>query len=259
MGEGEYGGLLLADTVRHDKLDAALRHNLRHLLPGHPGPVDGDPRRRHLNEVLAGADGADPIRDAARLAAEAMLAHGLALPTRANGVAAHELVFSLPPELPAPTGYFHSCVDWAAARTRAPVVSAVVHRDQGAEHCHTLLLPVVDGKWVGSRLLGKFADMQADFRAKVAAPFGFREAPRLTGARKAEAVAQVLAWMSTSPARECPSWPAIEATVKANPALYLAAIGLSRPSPSKPARDFASIMISTGKRTSEDAERRRSG
>lgn len=156
------------------------------------------------------------------------------------------------------TVYLRECVSLLASQIAADIISAVIHRDQGAPHVHCLLLPIVGGKWVGSRLLDKRATMKlrATLFAGPAARYGLRQPPRLTGTRKAEAVRLVLSRMEQSPARECPFWPEFRACIEANPASFLARMGLELPV-TKPARSFTAIMTSTGKRTDEDARRGR--
>lgn len=256
--KADAGALLKSQPLKRDGLLAAQPHNLRHLLPGHPGPQGGDPMRTPLNEVIEGVSRAPVVHEADLIAEAAMAPHGIQPPTRKDAVHAFELLFSAPPGFADAGEYLRACVAWAKARTGAVVISAVIHRDQGHEHCHLLLLPVVAGKWVGSRLLGQYSAMQADFRDKVAARFGLRSEPRLAGSRKAAAVAMVLGWMEQSPARECPSWPAIRASIEANPSPFLAAIGLEAPAaPSKPGRSFTAIMTSKGTATRQDVEQRR--
>ncbi|WP_176550687.1 plasmid recombination protein, partial [Tenacibaculum discolor] len=110
-----------------------------------------------------------------------------------------ELVFSLPPNHQVDDrAYFSACVKWAAKAFggNQNILSADIHRDEAAPHCHVLILPLIEGRMVGSDLVGnrqKLLAMQSQFHTEVAARFGFKKAPdRLTGLTKQSAVCAVL-------------------------------------------------------------------
>ena len=69
---------------------------------------------------------------------------------------------------------------WADKYFNAPVVSAVVHRDEAAIHCHVILVPIVAGRMAGSRLMGnkpKLLAMQTDFQQQVGCHYGLTYTP----------------------------------------------------------------------------------
>ena len=50
------------------------------------------------------------------------------------------------------------------------MISAIVHNDEGAPHCHVLILPLLNGRMIGSELMGgpaKLKAMQASFHEQV--------------------------------------------------------------------------------------------
>ncbi len=254
-GEISGGGVFLGvRAVMRDRILPALRHNLRHSIPGHPAPLDADPARTASNEVLHGARS---VEEAIRSKDEHQALHCVAPPTRKDAWHLVEVVFSAPPGLIGYADYLRDCVALLAAEVRAPIISAVIHRDQGAPHVHCLLLPLRDREWVGSRLLDRAGvrRLRAALFGGPAARYGLRQPPRLTGERRRDGALLVLAQMEQSPARDCRFWPEFRACIEANPAPFLARMGIAV-APERRGRSFTAIMTGTGKRTNEDACRR---
>jgi hypothetical protein len=81
---------------------------------------------------------------------------------RKDAVWAIELVFTA---LPKTNGdlrkYFEDCTTWAKEEFKAPLLSSVVHLDQGAPHCHVLLMPLIKWKLNGGKLYGHKSTMVA--------------------------------------------------------------------------------------------------
>ena len=59
-----------------------------------------------------------------------------------------EIIFSLRPHSPIDgRAFFTDALAWAEIYFQhAPIVSAVVHCDEVANHCHVLVVPIVDGR-----------------------------------------------------------------------------------------------------------------
>lgn len=247
-------GLSKTGGRKPSTLLTAARHNKREIQAelGASGHID--PARTGQNETLAGPPTAAEV---VALARERMTAAGVdQARLRRDHVQAVELLFSLPHGSGLEGGdYFRACLAWAAARFGAGnILSADVHRDEAAPHLHALLLPLVDGRRVGSKLLGdkrQLAALRAEFFREVASRYGLRQAPaRPRGASKAEAVAMVLERIRSAQDAILKSvlWPTIRAGIERDPAPFLDALGLALPDePRKPARTMAQIFTSPGK------------
>lgn len=232
-------------------ITTAARHNRREIQAelGAVGAID--PARMHLNFTLEGPAAAADVGVQAR---SLMLAAGVGA-LRKDAVQALELVFSVPPA----SGidhrvYFDACTAWAARAYGCPVLSADVHLDEAAPHAHVLLLPLVNGRMVGSDLVGgkqALLAKQKEFHAEVASQFGLHQAPaRLSLPAKqacAKAVLRRLRETGDS-ALQSAAWALIRDAVERDPAPFALALGieLEAPAPKKP-RTMAQIFTSKGK------------
>lgn len=150
-------------------IEVAARHNHREIL-AEMGAAKGsriDPARTRLNRVLRGCDTAAGVASAAQT-----LMHEAGIKTtRKDAVRALEIIFSLPPLSSIDHDrFFNESVQWAGQYFDAPIISAIIHNDEAAPHCHVLLLPLVGGRMIGSDLMGgraKLQALQADFHAQV--------------------------------------------------------------------------------------------
>lgn len=236
----------------------AARHN-RRVIQSEMGAAGSiDPTRSHLNETLSGPRTAE---DVGRLAKDLMSEAGV-VKFRKDTVMGLEFVFSLPAGHQLDdTAYFTDCAAWVAAQYGGAqnVISVDVHRDEGAPHCHVLLLPLMAGKMAGSDLVGgkqKLAATHKDFHEAVASRYGLRKAAaRLTGASKQVAAAAVLAKLkSTSdPALSSVAWATIRDSIEINPGPWLLALAIEIEVVEKPKRSFTQIMTSKGKGPSKES------
>lgn len=158
---------------------AAARHNLR-KFQANGGSTRFDPRQSHLNVVLAGATDPDQV--------EALVKDRLTKLVkrpRRDGVLCVEVLFSLPANCAVEQdSFFEACVHWCASWCGGPVniISAVLHRDEAAPHCHVLILPEVDGVLRGSEMVGgprRVQWLHENFQAAVAVKFGLRQQPTM--------------------------------------------------------------------------------
>ena len=122
---------------------------------------------------------------------------------RKDHAQAVELLFSLPPDTTIDTGeYFRQCLAWASGRFgESNILSACIHRDEAAPHCHILILPLVDGRMCGSSLLKTTAlkELRKSFSKEVARGFGLKEPEvRMSGAEHGIAVRMVLEKLESS-------------------------------------------------------------
>jgi len=150
-------------------IEVAARHNHREILAEMGVTKDShiDPTRTGLNHVLHGCNTAAGVaREAQTLMSEAGIKA-----MRKDAVRALEIIFSLSPHSPIDHNrFFGDAFQWSGQYFKAPVISAIVHNDEAAPHCHVLLLPLVGGRMIGSDLMGgraRLQAMQADFHVQV--------------------------------------------------------------------------------------------
>ncbi len=160
-------------------IKVAARHNLREIVAelGADGHISPD--RVHMNLVLRGQESAEGVAaHAANLLSNAGISK-----LRKDAVRGIEIVFGLPPTSGVDeVSFFTHAVTWAERFFNAPILSAVIHQDEAAPHCHVLMLPLVDGRMTGSDMMGNRARLQAiqnDFHAQVGEQHGLnRHTPR---------------------------------------------------------------------------------
>lgn len=157
-----------------DILHVAARHNLREFTmkgAGEQGSIDT--ARTSLNYIVRGPGSALGV---CALAQELMSTAGVKT-LRKDAVMALEVVMSLPPNHDADLhAYFEDSVQWVEQSFGVPVLSAAVHLDQAAPHCHVLLLPLVGSRMVGSDLMGGRATLaarQEDYFKSIGKRYGF--------------------------------------------------------------------------------------
>jgi hypothetical protein len=94
--------------------------------------------------------------------AESLLAYANVGKLRRDAVRVVEMLVSLPVEaMPMCMEYFKASLQWAESYFAVPVVSAVVHLDEAAPHCHIVLFPLLNGRMQGSDLVGSRAKLRA--------------------------------------------------------------------------------------------------
>jgi hypothetical protein len=210
----------------------AARHNLREIQAemGAVGRID--PMRSASNIVLHGPASAAQVQ----AQADAMLAAaGIdATKLRRDHCQCVETVFSLQAEAPVSdrAAYFARCLAWVARATGLPVLSAVVHRDESAEHVHVLLLPLRGCAHVGSAAIDRIElkRLRDSFFAEVAGPAGLkRQTAKVYGVTKQWAVNAVLSRCEALrlPAANGALWPVLVAAIKREPTTAMLALGIS--------------------------------
>lgn len=162
-------------TSHENVIKIAALHNLRQIAAECGVASSGriDPTRISLNYRLRGEDtAAAVVKYASQLIDEA----GVKI-RRKDAIMALEVVVSLPQEGTVDQRtFFHDTVAWIEDHFKAPILSAVVHLDEAAPHCHVLILPLILGRMNGGALAGgpsKIKLMHSDFHTKVGARYGF--------------------------------------------------------------------------------------
>lgn len=229
----------------------AARHNLREIQAEIGADSHIDPLKTSLNVVLRGAGrAADVAAEAVRLMEQAQLKK----PLQKNGVHGLEILFSLPSSSGiAEVDYFTEAVAWAELFFEIPILSAVIHNDEAAPHCHAIMLPLFDGRMIGSALVGnrkRLLAMQADFHAKVGQGYGLKRgepAKRYSGAARVSAADRVVTALRKS--KNSLDDPAIrdalrDAIAETMPVHLMELFKLDVPEVRTPKpKTFASIMI----------------
>jgi len=227
----------------------ASRHNLREIQAELGADSHINPLRTSLNVVLRGACAAvDVAADALKLMQDADV-----LPLRKNAVVALEIVVSLPPDSGIDErGFFTKSVGWAAQGFETPILSAIIHNDEAAPHCHIIMLPLFDGRMIGHRLMGnrqRLQAMQADFHAKVGQAYGLAKptpVKRHSASARLNAADRVVRSLQKNPKKL--DDPAIRDALRdylaeTMPVNLLALLNLELPEPAAPKKQtFAGIM-----------------
>jgi hypothetical protein len=81
---------------------------------------------------------------------------------RSNGVLALEYVISLRANTSVDiNGYFPEVIEWLEDYLGCPIISAIVHLDEGSPHMHVVVLPLRNGRMMGSAIVGYKGDLAA--------------------------------------------------------------------------------------------------
>jgi hypothetical protein len=245
-------GLSKVNGRKPQSLESAAKHNKRE----HAAELDGRGRinadRVSLNYSIAGAgDVAGVLALAMQLMAD-IGTHPDKL--RRDYCQAIEVVFSLPAKTTIDTvRYFADCVAWCGERLGANnILSADVHHDESTPHCHVLLAPVQGGRWVGGKLIDRNSTqaMRESFGRQVAKVYGLQMIDRLTGKRKGDAVAMVIAGIETHHKGLIASalWLPIRQAIERSPEPFIASMGIELPDkPAKKGKTYVQIFTSPGK------------
>lgn len=185
--------LRIKKLTHKDSIFVAAKHNHREIVAENGAAKDGpiNPLRIGDNVVLRGQNTAAGVAEMA----QSLMNNAEVKPLRKDAVRALEIIFSLPPTSQIDQRqFFDDAIKWLEQYFNVPVISAIIHNDEAAPHCHVLLLPLVCGRMIGSELMGnkaKLQAMQADFHVKVAHGYGFtRQAPhkRLSATIRRQAI-----------------------------------------------------------------------
>lgn len=212
---------------------AAAQHNKR-LISNELGSGSHiDTARSCLNYCLAGPQTPHGVADLAR---DRMHTAGV-LKLRSDAVRAIEIVCSLPAHSQVDfRGYFERAVAWAAQRFgESNLLSADVHLDEGARHCHMLVLPLINGRMNGSAMVGSRETLQAhrrSYETQVMRAYGLAlKTPRMAGAQKRAAARSIFESLEhrRDPLTHSCCFELIRAWITSDPAPWLGELGLPVP------------------------------
>ncbi len=230
----------------------AARHNRRAVQAEYGASESIDPTRSYLNQTIHGPTSADAVE---KLAKDLMAAAGFTV-LRKDAVLGLEVIFSLPANHQLnDLDYVTECTKWAADHFGGiqNILSSDIHRDEAQPHCHILILPLLNGKMNGGKMMGhraKLLAMQQSFFDDVAARHGLKKSPaRLVGASKQAATVAVLQSLraASDPALKSEVWAAFRECIERDPAPFLLALGIESKMPPKQMRTMAQIFTGKGK------------
>lgn len=250
--------LRIAKLKGAGKIEIASRHNLREIQAELGSNSHIDPLKSPLNIILRGQHTAKEVaQQATNLMNDAKV-----LKPRKDAVRALEIVFSLPPSTTIDTlEFFSNATGWTEAYFQVPIISAVIHHDEEAPHCHVLMLPLINGRLVGSDLMGNRKNLEAmqnDFYLKVAQGYGLQKPAKAKQHTKAKRLEAGL--LITNAIKENPSClknpkiagALIEALSIQMPERLIEAMGIVlNQEPKAKAGEFARIMTKPMKRESK--------
>lgn len=228
----------------------ALKHNKRTLQAERGAGANIDPSRTPLNYSLTEPDSAEAIDRHAKVL---MVQVGIDQPRR-NQVMAVEALFSLPIDRHQQDTrpFFAHCFEWVKQHIPGVLLSFDVHLDESAPHAHALILPLVDNKMQGNKIMGGIGSLtrlRKLFYSEVACRYGLskNETKRLTRKAKESLERQVLARLAIDPAMQSMIWPCVRDAIRSNPLPYAQLLGIEQKTAGYTGRSFVQIMTSKGK------------
>jgi len=231
---------------------SALKHNKRALQAERGAGASIDPLRTPLNYALTGVDTAEQIdRRVKVLRAEAGIDK-----LRKNGVMALEVVFSLPIDRHQQDTrpFFKDCLQWVQKNMPGVLLSFDVHLDESAPHAHALILPLIDNKMQGHRVMGGVGNLNrliSLFHAEVARHYGLsrNETKKLNSKAKESLESLVLLGLVNDSVMKSAIWPCVRDAIHNDPLPYaqLLSIEHKRQSTGYKCKSFVQIMTSKGK------------
>ncbi len=161
----------------------AARHNLREIQAELGADSHIDPLRTSQNVILRGAGLADEVAALAKALMDEAKEKYPKMKSRKDQVLGVEALISLPSDSGIDEqAFFTDALAWSDGYFEVPTLSAVIHNDEGNPHCHIVMLPLFDGRMIGSKLFGskqRLQAMQASFFEKVGQRYGLaRQTPR---------------------------------------------------------------------------------
>ena len=230
----------------------ALKHNKRELQAERGSPLHIDATRTSLNYCLASDSTPQEIATHAKVQ---MLKAGIETP-RKNGVMAVEVLFSLPIERHHldTEPFFKDCLAWLNKTFEGELLSFDVHLDESAPHAHALILPLIDGKMQGNKLMGGHGNLMRLinlFHIEVAKHYGLSRSDRkrLSEADRQSVVKLVLSRLKADSVMLSGVWACVRDAISSDPMPYAQMLGIDKPhlDYSKANKSFVDIKRSKGK------------
>ncbi len=230
----------------------ALKHNKRTLQAERGASANIDALKTPLNYTLTEPDSAESIDRHAKVL---LLQAGIDQ-TRTNQVMAIEVIFSLPIDRHQQDTrpFFKDCLEWVKQHVPGVLLSFDVHLDESAPHAHALILPLLDNKMQGNKIMGGIGNLTRLinlFHAEVAGHYGLsrNDIKRMTVQAKEILERQILATLANDPVMKSGIWACVRDAIHSDPLPYAQHLGIE--CNKRPARytgkTFVQIMTSKGK------------
>lgn len=229
----------------------ALKHNKRELQSERGASANIDVTKTPLNYALTGNDTPDNIAIHAKVQ---MVKAGIDTP-RKNAVMAVEIVFSLPIDRHSQNTYpfFNDCHEWTKKTFAGEMLSFDVHLDESAPHAHAIILPLIDNKLQGRKLMGDRGNLIRLinlFHREVACKYGLSrsERQRLNAMDKRKLERLVLERLKGDAAIKSSVWACFRDAIQNDPLPYAQMLSIQIPQNTKgKTKTFVQIMTSKGK------------
>jgi hypothetical protein len=229
----------------------ALKHNKRTLQAERGACANIDVTRAPLNYCLASADTPENIAKHAKVQ---MVMAGIDTP-RINQVMAVEIVFSLPIQWHShdTSQFFKDSFEWVKNAFAGELLSFDIHLDESAPHAHAIILPLIDSKMQGNKMIGGTGNLyrlRNLFYNEVAYSYGLAKASRkrLNEKDKQGIERQVLKCLINDSAMQSSVWPCVRDAIHKDPFPFaqMLSIELEKPT-SKSSKSFVDHKRSHGK------------
>ena len=227
----------------------ALRHNKRML----PKVAHIDETRSQLNYCLVGDSSPEEIESRVKTA----LLTSLSSTLRKDAVMGVEIIFSLPPSrLSKDTRpFFEDCCRWVETNIRGVLIAFDVHLDESAPHAHALILPLVDGAMIGSKVVGNTTNLHRLrnlFMEEVGKKHSLhpKKVTRLSKTTLGEWASLVIGKLRDDVASESVIWPAIKESIANDPASFAKLLSIEPPT-KKTKKHFVDYARARGRGTFE--------
>lgn len=221
---------------------AALKHNKR-TLP------ESDTANSANNFALAGDKRPEELYEEVKMR---MAEYGITK-LRKNAVEAIEVIFSLPSNrLGKDHGnFFLDCMEWTKQNFKGWLISFDIHLDEGAPHAHALILPLVEGRMIGSDMVGYKGNLERlrkSFHGNVGCYYGLArfDGRKLSQSEKLALSEKIFDAIKDDSVMLSSVWPVIKELIRFKPELFAEVLSLKVDLP-LPNKSFAQIMTAKGR------------
>lgn len=200
---------------------------------GHEHTLEGGELIARYNEKLWGPGTPEGV---ANLARSLMTQHEVKK-LRKDAVRAVEVILSLSLNHGIDdTAFFMDSMHWFAQRFGGleNLLTADIHRDESHDHVHMLFMPLVDGRMLGSQMVGgrsKIKSCKLSFNEEICSQHGVKVlmVDRLSRQEKANASRAVQERLATArdPVSTSLVWDAVRTSIENHPEPYLPLLGMS--------------------------------